>query len=226
MSSRRPYGGRPASRIGSRYPVFRRCSLSSAAPTRPSRAACEAATSPGRSIQFRQHGRDVMVDGLGGDEQLGGDLGVCVAGADQVGYLLLTPRQAQRMGPRRGRGPAGIDRRPIWASSAGYPGRGRCPLAGKIFTALRYRAPRRYLAGPERPRRFGRAAPTPAPRPASPPRSPRRWFRQAKRLSHRCLEPRHHAGPSRQSRPLDRRRHPAHQEVRSIKPRHPAGRPQ
>ena len=28
MSSRRPYGGRPASRIGSRYPVFRRCFLS------------------------------------------------------------------------------------------------------------------------------------------------------------------------------------------------------
>ena len=46
MSSRRPYGGRPASRIGSRYPVFpARAPYLSAAQTRPSRAACEAATS-------------------------------------------------------------------------------------------------------------------------------------------------------------------------------------
>src|SRR5271154_5676337 len=44
-----------------------------------------------------------MVDSLGGDEQLCGDLGVCVVGADQVEYLLLTPGQAPRMVPRRDR---------------------------------------------------------------------------------------------------------------------------
>jgi len=57
------------SRIGSRYPV-------SGARSQSFRGADQA--EPG--ILFRQHGRDVMVDGLGGDEQLGGDLGVCVAG--------------------------------------------------------------------------------------------------------------------------------------------------
>ena len=44
---------------------------------------------PGRRIEFGQHRRDVMVDRLRRDEQLGGDLGVGVPGADQAKNVAL-----------------------------------------------------------------------------------------------------------------------------------------
>ena len=70
MSSRRPYGGWPASRIGSDYPVFPRCSLYFRRAGQPEPGGVRRGDLTGRGIQFRQHGGDVMIDGLGGDEQL------------------------------------------------------------------------------------------------------------------------------------------------------------
>ena len=60
---------------------------------------------PGWGAEFGQHGRDVMIDGLGRDEQLLGDLGVAVPDHDQVENLVLPLGQAERMCPRRGARP-------------------------------------------------------------------------------------------------------------------------
>jgi hypothetical protein len=46
----------------------------------------------GRRAQFCHHGRDVMIDGPGGQDQLGADLGVAVPGADEVEHLTLARR--------------------------------------------------------------------------------------------------------------------------------------
>ena len=73
----------------------------------------------GRGVEFRQDGGDVVIDGLGGDEQLGGDLGVGVPAADQVENFSLAAGQPERMARVAVRGPAGIDRMPSAASSAG-----------------------------------------------------------------------------------------------------------
>lgn len=48
-----------------------------------------------------------MIDGLGGDEQLRGDLRVGVPGADQVEHLTLAPGQAERVLAGRGSRPGG-----------------------------------------------------------------------------------------------------------------------
>ena len=53
-----------------------------------------------------------MIDGPGGQEQLGGDLGVAVPGADQPEHLALAPGQPERMARVALRGPAGIERMP------------------------------------------------------------------------------------------------------------------
>jgi hypothetical protein len=100
---------------------------------RPGRAGQRAKRRPhGRGTQFRQHGQDVMAGGLGGDEQPGGDLGVSVAGADQVECLPLTPGQAQPMGLRRDPRP-GRDRPDAQLAHLlpGDPGRGHGAQAGE-----------------------------------------------------------------------------------------------
>jgi hypothetical protein len=53
----------------------------------------------GWGAEFGQHGGDVVVDGLGGDEQLGGDLDVGVSGADQLEHLMFAAGQPGRIGP-------------------------------------------------------------------------------------------------------------------------------
>ena len=81
-----------------------------------------------------------MAGGLGGDEQPGGDLGVSVAGADQVECLPLTPGQAQPMGPRRDPRPAGTGRRPGWRIFCPViRAAATAPRLAKIFTASRSR---------------------------------------------------------------------------------------
>src|SRR6266576_4708683 len=74
---KRRYGHGPASRIGSASPsctgrhlLFR---AHQAELDGPAGGGC-----PARYAQLREDGRDVVVDGLGGDEQLRGDLGVGV----------------------------------------------------------------------------------------------------------------------------------------------------
>ena len=44
----------------------------------------------------------MMVDGLGGDEWLRGDLGVSVLGADQIENLVLAPGESERPLPHGG----------------------------------------------------------------------------------------------------------------------------
>ena len=87
-----------------------------------------------------------MVDGLGGDEQLGGDLGVSVAGAE-IRSSASCLRRIRSSGWARVaiRGPAGIDRMPRWRIFCPViRAAAKAPRPMKIFTGLGSPSPRRY----------------------------------------------------------------------------------
>ena len=117
----------------------------------------------GRGIQFGQHGGDVMIDGLGGDEQLRGDLGVGVPGADQVENLTLAPGQPERV--RAGRGPRPGGDRPDAEPAHLLPGElggGRGAEAGEDLQGLaQRRLLRRVVQGQRGLVRAAQAGPQP-----------------------------------------------------------------
>jgi hypothetical protein len=78
-----------------------------------------------------------MVDGLGGDEQLRGDLGVGETGADQAENLPLAPGQPERMRTGRGARPGGDRPDAEPAHFCRVIRGGQCARAGEDFTASR-----------------------------------------------------------------------------------------
>src|SRR5215510_2315322 len=101
---KRPYGRSAPARIGSGSPswswdslVCRAVEWGSLTCGRRDEAeplGLRGGGAPAGRTQLGQHRRDVVVHGLGGDDERGGDLRVGAAGADQVEDLVLAPGEA------------------------------------------------------------------------------------------------------------------------------------
>ena len=98
-------------RCGQIYRTERRAGTNSSAPVRRTGRRALAAARVG-TPSLARIAETWWSDGLDGDEQLRGDLGVGLPGADQVEHLALAPGQPERVAPGWPARPAGIDRTP------------------------------------------------------------------------------------------------------------------